>query len=645
MKKVNILILALLISISNLYSAEYASMYIANSSTNLISGTLTAGTELQVTGFSSLNCSSNWSVSSSALTPTSSATGDYLLRYTLSFTASEGAWTINIYKNGVKVDDLYMKRKNSDASGTDVGNASATGFVNISSSSDVITLKVSSDQDATLFKPIHAQVVLIPMGTTSTPSIGEMYIYNNSSTQTVGTSWSQISNFSAGENITDFTFASNSLTLAADVAGYYLVTLSTSFNASGPNDYDFGVSINGANPDKVLLKRRISGNQDYGNAVASGIVYLTGSDVVSIMCKADASGRTMKVVDANLTILRVDMDGSGDYANMTTTNNTSVNSIPANTWTKEAYLNSGSYISSNWSFSSSSLTPSTGAVGTYFFNYNSAVTYADVEDIGTYIYPIVGIFVNGVLQKNLTCQRKLQKKDNYDYGSISGTGFVRIESTSDVIEMKLYSSTGEDFLTLDANVNLYKLSSEINLPVELSHFDAVKYDDRINVNWVTESEFNNDYFAIERSTDAKNFKEIYTLKADGNSNSTKSYSYSDYDISSLTNTVYYRLKQVDVDGTYVYSNVVSVEVLNNNTSIGRVYKNQSDIVIEVNSKSENKSFELKLIDISGAVVYNNTINISKGISKTQIPISTLSRGIYIIVFSGDNESIYKKFVL
>ena len=645
MKKVNIFLLALLFSISNLYAAEYASMYIANSSTDLINDTLTAGTYLQITGYSTLNCSDNWSVSSSSLVPNSSATGSYMLRYTLSFIASEGAWTIDVYKNGVKMNDFYMKRKNTDANGTDVGNISASGFISISSSSDIITLKVSCDVDADLFKAVHSQVVLIPVGTTSTPSIGEMYIYNNTSTQTIGTSWSQISNFSAGENITDFTFSSNSLTLAGTESGYYLVTLSTSFNASGPNNYDFGISLNGATPDKALLERRISGNGDYGNAVASGILYLSGNDVISVKCKSDASGRTMKVVDANLTVLRVDMDGSADYGNMIMSNNSSVNSIPSATWTKEAYFSNGTFGNSGWSFTNSSLVPSSGSEGTYFFNFNSAITYADAEDAGTYIYPIVGIFVNGVLQKNLVCQRKLQKKDHYDYGSISATGFITIGSASDDVVMKLYESSGKDFLTLDANVNLYKLSSEINLPIKLSLFNAVKYDDLIKINWVTESEQNSDYFTVERSEDAVNFKGIFSLKSSGNSNETKYYSCSDHNISGLSNTVYYRLKQVDYDGKYTYSDIVSVDLHQEGVIIKSVFKDESTIIVRAYSNCESSYFELQLIDISGAIVFMQKTILDKGINKIKIPIARMSKGVYIIRLSGDQQKLFRKIVI
>ncbi len=645
MKKVNILLSLLFFFYLNLFATDYASMYIANGSTDLISGTLSAGSTLQITGYSTMNTSSNWSMSSSSLVPTSSATGAYMLRYTLSFTSTQGLWTVDVYKNGVKMTDFTMKRKNSDASGTDVGNISACGFINISSSSDNITLKVSCDVDATQFTPVHSQISLLPIALSTSPVVGEMYIEDNTTTQTVGTSWTGISNFSSGENLSGFTYSSSQLTLASSEGGYYFVTLSTSFNASGPNDYSFGLSINGATPDKVLLKRRISGNADYGNAVANGIVYLSGDDVVSVKCMADASGRTMDVVDADITLLKINMANSTNYGNMVITNNSSYNNIPSDTWTKEEYFSDGSFGNSDWTFTNSSLEPSSSAIGFYFINFNSAVTYVDAEDVGHYIYPKVAIFVNDVKQGNLICQRKLQKKDHDDYGSISGTGFIRIESTSDVITMRLYSENGKDFLTLDANVNLFKLSSDDNLPINLSYFDAEIYDDFIKLQWTTEAELNNDFFSIERSYDNISYKELCKVKSFGNSNTTKYYSYIDKIEQQMPDIIYYRLKQVDFDGTFTYSNTISVDKRGEDFYIKSIYTDETNISVFLNLEYCYSNINVQLIDISGSILYNKDNELDKGVNNIIIARNKFAKGIYIIKISANKKSIFRKIIL
>ena len=92
----------------------------------------------------------------------------------------------------------------------------------------------------------------------------------------------------------------------------------------------------------------------------------------------------------------------------------------------------------------------------------------------------------------------------------------------------------------------------ITLPVDLISFEAEREEDNIKLNWSTASEENNDYFEIQKSYDGEVFTPIGYVDGAGNSNAVVEYSYTD----SETNKAYYRLKQLDYDGEFEYSDIV-----------------------------------------------------------------------------------------
>jgi hypothetical protein len=95
------------------------------------------------------------------------------------------------------------------------------------------------------------------------------------------------------------------------------------------------------------------------------------------------------------------------------------------------------------------------------------------------------------------------------------------------------------------------------LPITLIEFKAENIDNYNLLNWKTESEINNDFFTIERSIDGFNWEVVTNVDGAGNSSTYQSYSYQDYKWSQDA-TNYYRLRQTDFDGSYKYSQIVSV---------------------------------------------------------------------------------------
>lgn len=108
------------------------------------------------------------------------------------------------------------------------------------------------------------------------------------------------------------------------------------------------------------------------------------------------------------------------------------------------------------------------------------------------------------------------------------------------------------------DIDYFNITCSSVLPIELIYFKSDKSNCKQNIlSWETATETNNDHFEIERSSDAINFKIIKQIPGAINSFETKKYTYVDSNPESDIN--YYRLKQVDLDGNYKYTNIIDVD--------------------------------------------------------------------------------------
>ncbi|MFK7775861.1 MAG: PKD domain-containing protein [Saprospiraceae bacterium] len=98
------------------------------------------------------------------------------------------------------------------------------------------------------------------------------------------------------------------------------------------------------------------------------------------------------------------------------------------------------------------------------------------------------------------------------------------------------------------------------LPVELVSFEALLNEpkEEVTLKWTTASELNNSHFELQRSLDGSRFDYLNVIVGQGNSNQFHTYSF--VDKNPVPGVNYYRLKQVDFDGTQTYSNIVSVKI-------------------------------------------------------------------------------------
>ena len=142
------------------------------------------------------------------------------------------------------------------------------------------------------------------------------------------------------------------------------------------------------------------------------------------------------------------------------------------------------------------------------------------------------------------------------------------------------------------------------LPVILSHFSATLTVTGIEVIWSTTFEMNNDHFDLERSHDGINFEKITEVKGQDTKNTPSTYVYADTDVNTLL-PVYYRLKQVDVDGQFNYSNLIVLNGAEGSTSID-IYPNPLEegatLYARFGQEDEGKA-SVSLFDLSGKLIH------------------------------------------
>jgi hypothetical protein len=174
----------------------------------------------------------------------------------------------------------------------------------------------------------------------------------------------------------------------------------------------------------------------------------------------------------------------------------------------------------------------------------------------------------------------------------------------------------------------------ILLPIELLSFNAIQKEDIVYLTWATATEINNDYFAVERSGDGINFKEIE--KIDGAGISSNVLFYSTTDKFPLTGISYYRLKQTDYNGNFTYSNIVSVDFDSNSDLKFDIVPNpnmeniMSSIVL---STIPDKEITIIITDLQGVNLFETKKKVDS--NKIEIP-NSFSKGIYFVkVISSD----------
>jgi hypothetical protein len=184
------------------------------------------------------------------------------------------------------------------------------------------------------------------------------------------------------------------------------------------------------------------------------------------------------------------------------------------------------------------------------------------------------------------------------------------------------------------------------LPIELLYFNAFYHDQKVDLTWATASEQNSHYFDIEKSKDGNHWEFVSRVYAAVNSSSINYYA--DIDNSPYNGTSYYRLKQVDMDGTFSYSNLAVVIVPASTTADINVFPNPTtaeNINLELTGL-EGKNVLVVMRDIAGREVYSKVIISTSGNYITAIdPEKKITAGTYFVIASSENILMSKKIII
>lgn len=171
--------------------------------------------------------------------------------------------------------------------------------------------------------------------------------------------------------------------------------------------------------------------------------------------------------------------------------------------------------------------------------------------------------------------------------------------------------------------------ASVPLPIELVEFLAVVKERRVQLSWITDSELNNDYFVIERTSDGEVFTEVEKIRGAGTTNERKEYTTVDFQ--PAIGRSYYRLKQVDFDGKFTYSDLVAVEIAD--VDAWGVYPNpyrQGELNLIVTGLEVDKAAKVLVRNMQGNSVFEREVD---AISYTLVDITPdveLPPGMYIV---------------
>lgn len=182
----------------------------------------------------------------------------------------------------------------------------------------------------------------------------------------------------------------------------------------------------------------------------------------------------------------------------------------------------------------------------------------------------------------------------------------------------------------------------INLPVELSYFSAKEERDHAMLEWETASEVNSSHFLLERSTDAKNWSMVAKITSAHNTLIPQQYSYRDYNLTS--GIYYYRLKMVDLDDTYRFSEIEKIyynklieddlllrpNPFHESISLIFPYRTEGEITISLINILGNKVAEYKKEVISSELL--------------QLDLKHLATGTYFMSIKGNDYKIVRKVI-
>jgi Secretion system C-terminal sorting domain len=204
---------------------------------------------------------------------------------------------------------------------------------------------------------------------------------------------------------------------------------------------------------------------------------------------------------------------------------------------------------------------------------------------------------------------------------------------------------GTDFQVAYSGVSFasttFTLSNVAQIPVELMTFKGHTQDANNVLEWATATELNNQEFVIERSLNGVDFQKIGSVKGAGNSNQINNYTFTD--VNAPLSIGYYQLRQIDLNGRETVSKSITIaQKGRNKEGVVRLYPSVTNAILTLDFVANTES-TFKVMDLLGRTVLSKNNKNSEGLSSTQLDVSALSSGMYILSFESATTKMVQKF--
>ncbi|MBA9078564.1 hypothetical protein FHS90_003294 [Rufibacter quisquiliarum] len=233
-----------------------------------------------------------------------------------------------------------------------------------------------------------------------------------------------------------------------------------------------------------------------------------------------------------------------------------------------------------------------------------------------------------------------------------GNGYVEVvaifeeDQLGQPLTVRVIATSECGTTTREATVVVADCGAGTPLPVSLTRFEGVSRNGAVELVWTTATEINNDRFEIERSANGKDFVKVGEVKGSGNTSVIIDYAFTDR--SAAKGTAYYRLRQVDLDGTTEYSKVISV-----NNAGGAEVNGAAKVSVFPNPVTNGNvnirfaelpkgTVNVRLVDLSGRVLHTGAMNADGTLNLTGLG---LSQGIYMISITADGVTETQRLVV
>ena len=203
-----------------------------------------------------------------------------------------------------------------------------------------------------------------------------------------------------------------------------------------------------------------------------------------------------------------------------------------------------------------------------------------------------------------------------------------------------HGQSSDNYIGIGGDGMVQIVVTDYALPISLLSFDGFPGDHSIKLTWKTATETNNDYMAIERSTDGIHFTDIGRVAGAGTSFDVHSYEFIDH--APVAGVNYYRLRQVDVDGIATRHKIISVKMnqLLNGDRVA-IYPNPARDLLNLRWEVTKTSTRILVYDLTGKVQI--TGQVEAGIAEFNLPVQELAAGTYILQVVHDQTTNVMRF--